>query len=162
VLGTVNSQATLGGLFGALGGFQTGDAYAGKMQDTNVRNIESTFDPIYEAKTDIYELNIDWDISDSLKFTSLTSYSKNHIYTRQDYNRYTPSVNFNTTPNPVNALAAVGPAYAAALYPTLFPGGVVKDPQNGPFNRFTTSDISAGDSKQWPSKADCSRPSTAR
>ena len=26
---------------------------------------------------------------------------------------------------------------------SLFPGGVIKDPQNGPFNRFTTSDIVA-------------------
>jgi outer membrane receptor protein involved in Fe transport len=149
VLGTVDSRATLGGLFGALGGFQTGDAYAGKMQDPNVRNIESTFDPIYESKTDIYMLNVDIDFTDSLRFTSLTSWTDYEIYTRQDYNRYTPSVPFNTTPNPVNALAAVGPAYAAAIYPALFPGGVVNDPQNGPFNRFTTSDISAGTSEQF-------------
>jgi outer membrane receptor protein involved in Fe transport len=148
VLGTVNSQATLGGLFGALGGFQTGDAYAGKTQTPDVRDIESTFDPIYKASTDIWELNLDWNVTDALKLTSLTGYSKNMIYTRQDYNRYTPTTNFNTSPNPVNALAALGPAYAG-IYATLFPGGVVSDPQNGKFNRFTTSDISAGKSKQW-------------
>jgi outer membrane receptor protein involved in Fe transport len=147
-MGTLNSQATLGGLFGALGGFQTGDAFAGKMQDSNVRNIESTFDPIYRSKTDIYELNIDWDITDSLKFTSLTSYTKYDLFTRQDYTRYVPSVPFNTTPNPVNALAALGATYSAGIYPTLFPGGVVTDAQSGNYNRYLASDISASENKQ--------------
>lgn len=147
-LGTVNSQATLGGLFGALGGFQTGDAYAGKMQDPNIRNIESTFDPVYKANTEVMELNLDWDVTDNLKLTSLTSSTRSTLYTRQDYNRYTPSVAFNTTPNPVNAFAGV-PGYATTIYPTLFPGGVVNDPQNGAFNRFTTSDISSAQTKQF-------------
>ncbi len=152
VLGTVNSQGTLGGLFGALTGLQTGDAYAGKMQTPDVRDMESTFDPIYQASTDIWELNLDWNVTDSLKLTSLTSYSKNDLFTRQDYNRYTPTAGFNTTPNPVNAfgaaLAAAGLNYNT-LYGALFPGGVVNDGQNGKQNRFTTSDISSSKSKQW-------------
>ncbi|HEX2560691.1 TonB-dependent receptor [Phenylobacterium sp.] len=147
-LGTVNSQATLGGLFGALGGFQTGDAYAGKMQTPNIRDIESTFDPIYRSETDIYELIVDWDITDELRLSWLAAFTDYSIYTRQDYNRYTPSTTFNTTPNPVNALAAV-PGYSTVIYPALVPGGVINDPQNGAFNRFTTSDISAGDTEQW-------------
>ncbi len=146
-LGTVNSQATLGGLFGALGGFQTGDAYAGKMQTTNVRDIESTFDPIYQSTTDIYQFNVDWDLTDELRLTWLTSYTDFDLYTRQDYNRYVPSNSFNTSPNPVNAFAAV-PGYAA-IYAALFPGGVINDAQNKPFNRFTTSDISSAYTKGW-------------
>ncbi len=147
-LGTVNSQATLGGLFGALGGFQTGDAYAGKMQAPNIRDIESTFDPIYRSKTDIYELNVEFDLTEDLTLTWLSAYTYYDLYTRQDYNRYTPSTNFNATPNPVNAFAGV-PGYAAAIYPGLFPGGVINDPQNGRFNRFTTSDISSANTEQW-------------
>ncbi len=146
-LGTVNSQATLGGLFGALGGFQTGDAYAGKMQTTNVRDIESTFDPIYQSTTDIYQFNVDWDLTDELRLTWLTSYTDFDLYTRQDYNRYVPSNSFNASPNPVNAFAAV-PGYAA-IYAALFPGGVINDAQNKPFNRFTTSDISSAYTKGW-------------
>jgi outer membrane receptor protein involved in Fe transport len=147
VLGTVNSQATLGGLFGALGGFQTGDAYAGKMQTSDIRDIESSFDPIYKAKTDIYEFNAAFDVTENVTMNWLTAYTVSKLTTRQDYNRYTPSSNFNTTPNPVNALAAV-PGYAT-IYAGLFPGGVIRDPQNGPANRFTTSDISSGYTTQW-------------
>ncbi|WP_374571447.1 TonB-dependent receptor [Phenylobacterium sp.] len=147
-LGTVDSRGTLGGLFGALTGLQTGDAYAGLMQDSNVRNISSTFDPIYQSHTDIYELTVDWDVTDSLKFTSLSSWTKYDLYTRQDYNRYTPSVFFNTTPNPVNAFAALGSAYTT-IYQSLFPNGVVSDAQNGAYNRFTTSDISSAKTEQY-------------
>jgi outer membrane receptor protein involved in Fe transport len=148
VLGTVNSQATLGGLFGALGGFQTGDAYAGKMQTPGIRDIESTFDPIYKSKTDIYEFNAQFNVTDNLTLNWLSAYTFYKLTTRQDYNRYTPSVPFNTTPNPVNAFAAV-PGYGTTIYPSLFPGGVINDPQNGAFNRFTTSDISSGYTDQW-------------
>jgi outer membrane receptor protein involved in Fe transport len=146
-LGTVNSQATLGGLFGALGGFQTGDAYAGKMQTPGVRDIESSFDPIYKAKTDIYEFNAAFDVTENVTLNWLTAYTVSKLYTRQDYNRYTPSSNFNTTPNPVNAFAGV-PGFAT-LYAGLFPGGAIRDPQNGSANRFTTSDISSGYTTQW-------------
>ncbi|ATQ41915.1 TonB-dependent receptor [Caulobacter mirabilis] len=148
ILGTPNSQGTLGGLFGALFGFTTGDQYAGQMQDPDIRNIQSSFDPIYQAKTDIVQFNITWDLSDELQLTSLTGYSKNSLFTRQDYNRIVPNQSFNTTPNPVNALAAMGPAYTA-LYASLFPGGVINDPQLGPLNKFATADISSGDAKQW-------------
>jgi len=145
--GTVNSQATLGGLFGALGGFQTGDAYAGKMQQPNIRDIESTFDPIYKSKTDIYEFNAQFDVTENVTLNWLSAYTFYKLTTRQDYNRYTPSTNFNTTPNPVNAFAAI-PTYPA-IYASLFPNGAVNDPQNGRFNRFTTSDISSGYTEQW-------------
>jgi len=147
VLGTLNSQATLGGLFGALAGFQTGDAFAGKMQTPNIRDIESTFDPIYKSKTDIYEFNAQFDVTENITLNWLSAYTIYKLTTRQDYNRYTPSVPFNTTPNPVNVFAGV-PNYAG-LYASLFPGGVVNDPQNGAFNRFIATDISSGYTDQW-------------
>ena len=146
IFGTVDSRATLGGLFGYFGGFQTGDAYAGKFQSPNVRNIESSFDPIYRSKTDIYQLIMDWDVTPHVRLSSLTSYTEFNLFTRQDYNRYTPVTNFNVVPNP-NALLAF-PGYSV-IYGMLFPGGVVNDPQNGAQNRFTTSDISSAFTTQF-------------
>jgi outer membrane receptor protein involved in Fe transport len=158
-LGTVNSQATLGGLFGALGGFQTGDAYAGKTQTPGIRDIESTFDPIYKSKTDIYEFNAQFDVNENLTLNWLSAYTWYKLTTRQDYNRYVPSTSFNATPNSCNFFTApcspnpanqqVPAALYGALYSSLFPGGAINDPQNGRFSRFTTSDISSGYTEQW-------------
>jgi outer membrane receptor protein involved in Fe transport len=146
IFGTVDSRATLGGLFGYFGGFLSGDAYAGKVQTSNVRDIESAFDPIYRSKTDIYQLIMDWDVSPNVRLSSLTSYTEFDLFTRQDYNRYAPTSTFNVVPNP-NALVAF-PGYAA-IYAGLFPGGVVNDPQNGASNRFRTSDISSAFTEQF-------------
>ncbi|MBI1405340.1 MAG: TonB-dependent receptor [Caulobacter sp.] len=148
--GTPNSQATLGGLFGALTGLQTGDAFAGKVQDSNIRNIESASNPIYQSSTDIYEFNIDWDLTDTLRLTSLSSYSELSLFTRQDYNRSVPNIGFNATPNPVNAYGSqFPPGVYNLVYAGLFPGGVVTDPQVGAQDRFTTFDISSADTKQF-------------
>ena len=155
ILGTPNSQATLGGLFGALFGFTTGDQFAGQMQNPDVRKIASSFDPTYQAETDIYQFQIQWDLNDELQLTALTGYSENFLFTRQDYNRIVPNANFNAAPNPVNAVAALGLAYynptpaVDSLYEQLFPGGFVNDPQLGSLNKFSTADISGGRSEQW-------------
>lgn len=153
ILGTVNTQATLGGLFGTLYGFTTGDALAGQMQDPDIRNIQSAADPIYQAKTDIVQFQITWDLSDELQLTALTGYSKNFLFTRQDYNRIVPNTQFNATPNPVNVYAGFGAAYtglyAALFNPTAAANGRVVDPQVGTQSRFTTFDISGGESKNW-------------
>jgi len=150
ILGTPDSRGTLGGLFGALFGFTTGDQFAGQMQNRDIRNIQSSFDPIYRAETDIIQFNITWDMSDELQVTALTGYSENSLFTRQDYNRIVPNANFNAVINPVNVYAGTPLAPAlAGLYAALFPGGVYTDPQLGAQNKFTTADISAGETTQF-------------
>jgi len=129
-LGTPNSSATLGGLLGNLTGLITGDAYAGKMQSTDLRDIESLSDPIYRAKTDVANFQMSYDLTKDLTLTSLTGYSKGTLYSRADYNRVAP----------INTLNAV---------PGISPGGVFNDPQIGASNKFSTFDISSGESKQW-------------
>jgi outer membrane receptor protein involved in Fe transport len=129
-LGTLNSIPTLGGAIGAVAGLIPGDAYAGKVQDPDLRNIESAFDPTYQASADVIQLNVEIDITDSLTLTALTSYNKDEINTFADYNRTTPVVGFNPIPG-------------------LAPGGVFTDPQLGASNLFRTFDISAGESESW-------------
>jgi outer membrane receptor protein involved in Fe transport len=127
-LQAVNSAATLGGGLGILTGLISGDAYAGKVQDPNLRNIESAFDPMYQAKSDVVMGTFDYKLTDALDVTFTTSYAKNHQFTEADYNRTTPTQDFNVTP--------------------LSPGGVFTDPQVGPANQFRTIDFSNYDADQ--------------
>jgi outer membrane receptor protein involved in Fe transport len=129
LVGTINSTASLGGGLGVLTGLITGDAYAGKTQSSDLRDIESAIDPIYQATTDLFQLQVEIDVTDSLTLTYLTGYSNDELYTFQDYNRIAPTRGFNVTP--------------------LTPGGVFNDPQVGSSNLFRTFDISSGFAEQW-------------
>lgn len=128
-LGTLNSIATLGGGLGVLSGLISGDAYAGKTQNPDLRAIESAFDPVYQASADVYQLNVEIDVTDGLTLTALTSYAQDELFTFQDYNRATPVSGFNATP--------------------LSPGGVFADPQVGTSNQFRTFDQSSSSSDQF-------------
>ena len=127
-LGTLNSSATLGGGLGNLTGLITGDAYAGKVQDPDLRNIESAFDPVYQNQFDALIFNINWDLSETLTLSYTASHSESESFTRSDYNRVTPSQTFNVTP--------------------LSPGGFFADPQVGVSNQFRTFQFGAGEGEQ--------------
>jgi outer membrane receptor protein involved in Fe transport len=129
--GTVNTSGTLTGELGNIFGFTSGDANAGDVTSRNLREIETLFDPIYRSKSDIYQFNLSYDFSDNLTFTAMTSYSEGKVYTKLDYNRNVSTVPFNFVPG-ITA-----------------PDGTFVDPQVGSTNRFTTMDVSAGNSKQF-------------
>jgi len=135
----VNSQATLGGGLAITAGLLNGDAFTDPL-NPNFRQIESAFDPLYEANQELYTGKIEFDVTDSLQLTYLGSYSENSVTSREDYNKIAPTVAFNTT---AGAFAAV-----PSLYPLLFPNGTVTDPQLGTSNRFRTFDQSGGGSEQ--------------
>ncbi|HEY0646256.1 TonB-dependent receptor [Phenylobacterium sp.] len=146
-LGTYNSQASISGIFAAYLGLQTGDGFAGKTQAPGIRDIETPFDPVYKSKTDTYELNAEFDVTDQLKLTALSAYTVYKLSNRQDFTRYTTTAPYNATPNPVNLFAGV-PGYAS-IYAQLFPGGVINDPQLGPYNSQAVIDQSNASSDQW-------------
>ena len=127
--GTVNTSGTLHGVLGNLVGFTSGDLNAGDTTTKDLRQIETKFDPIYRSKSDLYQLNIAFDLTDMLQATALTSYSKGSVYSQQDYFRNISPGTFNSTP--------------------LTPGGSFTDPQTGPANTFLTYDISSAESKQF-------------
>jgi outer membrane receptor protein involved in Fe transport len=127
--GTVNTSGTLTGELGNLVGFTSGDANLGDTTSRNLREIETLFDPIYQSKSDTFQFNLEYDLTEKLTLTSLTSYSKGDVYTKLDYNRNVSTIPFNNTP--------------------FTPGGFFADPQVGTTNKFTTLDVSSGDAKQW-------------
>ena len=69
------------------------DPYASTLQSTNLREIETSIDPIYKAKNDTVEFNLDYAVAPSLTFTSQTGYNQDSLWSTEDYNR------FNTAPD---------------------------------------------------------------
>ncbi|WP_233352988.1 TonB-dependent receptor [Henriciella mobilis] len=161
-LGGVNTAGTLAGLYGFLSGTVGGiDPLTGNAIniDANtsgiipdLRKIESYFDPTYEGQQDLFTWKAEFDLTDSLVMTYLGSYNENEVISQEDYNEYAADVPFNTSASPFVALAAsIDPALPAgftALYPLLFPGGNIADPQLGLFNAPVAADISGGYSEQ--------------
>ena len=68
------------------------DPYASTTQSRDLRVIESTLNPIYKAKNDTLELNVDYSVTPALTFTSQTGYNHDFLWSTEDYNR------FNTQP----------------------------------------------------------------
>jgi outer membrane receptor protein involved in Fe transport len=127
--GTVNSSGTLTGLLGNIFGFTSGDVNAGDTTSTDLQAIETALDPVYQSKSNTYQFTLNYDLTDELSVTAMTSYGKGSVYTKQDYNRNVSTVAFNNT--------------------AFTPGGFFNDPQVGNTNKFTTIDISSGRSEQF-------------
>jgi len=135
----VNSAATLGGGLAITAGLLNGDAFTAPI-NPNLREIESAFDPSYQAEQTLITGKLEFDLTDSLLLTYLGAISENKVLSKEDYNKIAPTTQFNAT---AGAFAAV-----PGLYPLLFPGGVVNDPQLGRANVFRTFDLSGGESEQ--------------
>ncbi|MDP3460571.1 MAG: TonB-dependent receptor, partial [Hyphomonas sp.] len=116
-----------GGLAIAVG-LLSGDAFTNPI-NPNLRQIESAFDPKYEAEQTLYTWKGEFDVTDALKLTYLGSYTETELVSFEDYNKVAPNIAFNNVPG-------------------LFPNGTVNDPQLGSSNIFRTFDISGGSSEQ--------------
>jgi iron complex outermembrane recepter protein len=64
------------------------NVYGTTTQSHNLRDIESTINPIYKAKNDTVELNADYAITPALTFTSQTGYNNDFLWSTEDYNRF--------------------------------------------------------------------------
>ncbi len=145
------------------------DPYASTTQSRNLRVIESTIDPIYKAKNDTLELNVDYNVTPSLTFSSQTGYNQDFLWSTEDYNR------FNTRPGAFEAVAtglgtpanlvnpdpsglgvwtntAAGHNAGDTCNPTTDGGncqayGVYCDPQLGCSNRLVAQDLN--DEHSW-------------
>ena len=120
---------TLPGLFGVLIGTTPFNAFDGKVLSRNLHTIESSFDPNQRAKNDLFSLELQLGLGDTMTLTSLSAYSKDK------FRSYTPNFGgiatqpFNVTP--------------------LTPGGVFVDPQMGSSNRFENATLVRTTGKQF-------------
>ena len=121
------------------------DPYGGLVQSTDLRTISSKFDPIYRAKSDVVQLNVEYDLTPSLTLVSQTLYNEDQVYSTQDYNRFNTQNVFATAAN-------------ACRFPATHPandglgacaGGIFDDPQLGPSGAIIIQDISSGEAKQF-------------
>ncbi|MEM9739510.1 MAG: TonB-dependent receptor [Pseudomonadota bacterium] len=157
-LGGINAASTLGaGVFGVLAGV-TGDIDEnGNLFNLNepgaynpdFRTIESSFDPTFESDQTFLMWRGEYDLTDSLTVTYLGGYNERSIASQEDYNETTPAFEFNTTAGPFVALNGATAPLITAAYPTLFPGGVVSDPQLGQANFNEQADLSGSESEQF-------------
>jgi outer membrane receptor protein involved in Fe transport len=131
-------------LFTPLNGYLTTEKwtnpYAGVTQPRDLRIISSQIDPAYRAKNDTFEFNADISITSVLTLTLQTGYSKDFLYSTEDFNR------FNTVDDFLQD-AQTGP------YPEYgtFVGqdNQYCDPQLGCSSRFIAEDRSSETARQF-------------
>ena len=115
------------------------DPFSGLQQSRDLRTIASIKDPVYRAKADVFDLAIDFDITDALTLTSQTVYNEDEVYSFQDFNRFNTAPAFTDTSGP-----GINPQYR-----NLAPGGVFCDPQIGCSDKIAGFDISQSVSEQF-------------
>jgi len=127
------------------------DPYGSLMQSRDLREIASFRDPIYRAKSDILEFNVDVDVASGFTLSSQTVFNWDGVYSFQDYNRFNTLEVFNDTsvltrlPITPNRPDGGGPS----IWRNIAAGGVFCDPQIGCSKTIGTFDISSSDSKQF-------------
>ena len=116
--------------------------YSTTTQSTNLRDIAAQINPIYRAKNDTIELNVDYDVIPALTFNSASGYNQDYLWSTEDYNRfnsqqgafvYVPGL---TLPDPAAGTNGI-PANA----------GIFCDPQLGCSDRLVLQDLS--DEHAW-------------
>jgi iron complex outermembrane recepter protein len=126
------------------------DVYASTTQSSNLRDIESTINPIYKAKNDTVELNADYQITPALTLSSQTGYNQDFLWSTEDYNRFNSAPGaFTDDPNasPVEKVLELttpdpnGPVIGSV------PSGIFCDPQLGCSDRLVAQDMS--DERAW-------------
>ncbi|MES2341643.1 MAG: TonB-dependent receptor, partial [Pseudomonadota bacterium] len=126
--GTTNQLSTFSGIIARQIGLQPRDSFLGKTISRDLRAVEVVGQPIYRPRTDLYEFNVEWDLTPGLTFTSLTSYNENENYSRGDSTGGYSSVTFGITP--------------------YTPAGILNDPQFGATDRLQSESGGVGHNEQ--------------
>lgn len=139
---------------------------AGDMQSSNLREIATPYDPVFRAKNDLFQFNMEFDPADDLTLTSQTLYMEDSYYGSQDFFRFGSQPIFATKQSYLDAFAAVGANpqdYSTWRNWSPFLGadkngtGVFCDKQfanftpngDGCLDRAVAIDVAKSESKQW-------------
>ncbi|UNU42763.1 TonB-dependent receptor [Sphingopyxis sp. YF1] len=125
-----------------------GDPFASVVQSRNLREIATSYDPVFRAKNDVVQFNIEFEPSDGLKLVSQTAYARDRYYSSQDYNRFVTAPIFNDSAQP-DLRNVLNQPIDTTLYPGGTPGGKFCDPQLGCSDRLLSVDISQSRNRQW-------------
>jgi iron complex outermembrane receptor protein len=116
------------------------DVYSSLQQSPDLRTISSALNPFYKAKNDTVELNADYSITPALTLTSQTGYSKDFLYSTEDYNR------FDTAPGIFIDTAHTSAGGGEGTW--VGQDGEFCDPQLGCSSRLVGEDLSQEHAKQ--------------
>lgn len=145
-----------------IAGLKPGDPFANVRQSRDFREIATSIDPVFRAKNDLFQLNLEYELSDGLKLVSQTAYARDRYFSTQDYNRFVSAPVFNDT----SGLVDGPPPFIIPMPPPLppiiigripdpidqsfaSPGGVFCDPQLGCSDRMLSMDLSRSRNRQW-------------
>jgi outer membrane receptor protein involved in Fe transport len=138
--GTINSNATAVNLDNFLGINNGQDLFRNNpLQSTNLHNIQSIRQPLFQSYQDLVMLHVDYKLSDSLTISSITGFNRTWGFSEEDYNRIVP----------VDPFTPVGNSVLGALPLFVFPNGVVHDPQIGTTNKTATFDYGTASGKEY-------------
>lgn len=125
--------------------FRPGDPFANVVQSRNLREIATSYDPVFRAKNDVFQGNLEFDLTDSLKFVSQTAYARDRYYSSQDFNRFVSGPIFNDTTGLIDVFDGRKPISQEHASP----GGIFCDPQLGCSDRLIAVDLNRSRNSQW-------------
>ncbi len=92
------------GGFGVIGGplIRGTNPYVSDTQSRDLRVIEAAIKPVYQAKNDTVEFNVDYEVTPALTFTSQSGYNHDFLASIEDFNRFTsnPGIFFTSASEP--------------------------------------------------------------
>jgi outer membrane receptor protein involved in Fe transport len=118
------------------------DPYGGVQQSRSLRVIGSALQPSYRAKNDTAEFNVNYNVTPSLTLTSQTGYSKDFLYSTEDFNRFN-TVSGAFTPD---TSSDGGASFVGA-------DGQYCDPQLGCSDKLLAEDVSQEHAEQFYQEA---------
>lgn len=125
----------------------TTDPFAGITQSRDLREISTSYDPVFRAKNDLFQLNLEFEPADGLKLVSQSAYARDYFYSSQDYNRFVSNPIFNSSSQPL--VDVLNRPMNTTVDPGPTPGGIFCDPQLGCSDRMVSADLSRSRNRQW-------------